>query len=160
MTGMKRRPGACSPARAPYIYAMTGFSSAYALLPQRVALALALMLAGAATALSPASVRAENIEAQERDETINNSVKTLKEDEREEEKVQSRLKALQREKAETEFRKRTGDPFRSERSLRHDLRRNEAQQGWQKREDRRLDYEIRRQQLEIQNQSRDWQRAR
>jgi len=100
-----------------------------------------------------------DIEAEETDETINNAVKSLRQDQREEEKAKSRLDALQRQHRETEFRKRTGAPFTSERSLRHDLRRNEAQQGWQKGESRRLEYETRRQQLDIRNQSRDWRRS-
>jgi predicted RNase H-like nuclease (RuvC/YqgF family) len=124
-------------------------------------LVLALLIAGTAVMHAPAPARAEeDIEAQEKDEDINRAVKSLNKKQREDEKVQSRLKALQQQQQETEFRRRTGDPFKSERSLRHDLRRNEAQQGWQKQEDRRLDYEIRRQQQEIQNQTRDWQRSR
>jgi hypothetical protein len=121
----------------------------------------ALLLLSGTFAVIPAPVRAEgDVEAERTDENIENSVKSLRKDQREDEKVQSRLKALQRQKEETEFRKRTGDAFRSERSLRHDLRRNEAQQGWQKSEDRRLDYEIRRQQQDIRNQTQDWQRSR
>jgi len=57
------------------------------------------------------------------------------------EKAKSRLEALKRQHQELEFQKRTDAPFTSERSLRHQLRRNEAQQGWQKSEQRRLEYE-------------------
>jgi hypothetical protein len=57
------------------------------------------------------------------------------------EKAKSRLEALQRQHDDLEFQKRTKAPFTSEQSLRHQLRRNEAQQGWQKGEQRRLEYE-------------------
>jgi hypothetical protein len=57
------------------------------------------------------------------------------------EKAKSRLEALKRQHEDLEFKKRTKAPFTSDRSLRHQLRRNEAQQGWEKSEQRRLEYE-------------------
>jgi len=118
--------------------------------------ALALLIAAV-----PSKVRADaDIEAQETDETINKTVKDLRDDQRKSEKVDSNLKRLESQHRETEFQKRTGAPFRSERSLRHDLRRNEAQQGWQKSEGRRLDYERQRQQLKLQSESQEWRRNR
>jgi len=62
-----------------------------------------------------------------------------------------RLETLKRQHDELEFKKRTNAPFSSERSLRHELRRNEAQQGWEKSEQRRLEYEQLRQQRDSRN---------
>jgi hypothetical protein len=56
-------------------------------------------------------------------------------------KAKSKLEALQRQHDDLEFRKRTKAPFTSDRSLRHQLRRNETRQGWEKSEQRRLEYE-------------------
>ena len=101
-----------------------------------------------------------DVEAEATDEGIGSATEALRGDEREDEKAKGRLKTLQQQHEELEFKKRTKAPFRSERSLRHDLRRNEAQQGWQKREDRRLEYERLRREQDIRNQTQDWQRAR
>ncbi len=60
---------------------------------------------------------------------------------RSETEAKSRLDSLQRQHDDLEFKKRTKEPFTSDRSLRHQLRRNEAQQGWEKSEQRRLEYE-------------------
>lgn len=124
-----------------------------------LALLSAAFAHGAALTLPAVSLRAESdIEAEKTDEAIENAVKSLKGDEREKAKAASRLKALEQQHEALDFRKRTKQPFRSERSLRQDLRRNEAQQGWQKQEDRRLDFETRRQQQEIRNQTEAWRR--
>jgi hypothetical protein len=124
-------------------------------------LSFVLPLAALLLAATPPAAWADtDIEAEETDETINSEVRALRQDQREEEKVRSKLDRLQQQHRETQFRKRTGAPFRSERSLRHDLRSNEARQGWQKSEGRRLDYEIRRQQNSIGSRSRDFRRNR
>jgi len=126
----------------------------------RVGLSAALPIAALLLAAMPPAARADaDIEAEETDETINREVKILRQDKLKEEKARSNLERLQEQHRETDFQKRTKTPFQSERSLRHDLRRNEAQQGWQKSEGRRLDYEIRRRQNTIDSQSRDFRRA-
>lgn len=112
-------------------------------------------------AVASSAVRADtDVEAEETDETINKTVKTLRDDQRKSEAATSNLKRLESQNRETQFRKRTGTSFKSNRSLRHDLRRNEAQQGWQKSESRRLDYEVQRQQRELRSQTQEWRRAR
>lgn len=119
-----------------------------------------LLLFGASATLAPmASARADrDIQAEETDETINNTVKSLNRTERSDEKTRSRLKVLEQRHDALEFRRRTGASFRSERAIRNDLNRNELQQGWEKREGRRLDYEITRQKNDLRNQTNDWQR--
>lgn len=119
-----------------------------------------LLLFGASAILAPmAPARAErDIQAEQTDETINNTVKSLNRTERSDEKARTRQKVLEQQHDELEFRRRTGAPFRSERAIRNDLNRNELQQGWEKREGRRLDYEITRQKNDLRNQTNDWQR--
>jgi septal ring factor EnvC (AmiA/AmiB activator) len=113
----------------------------------------------AALAVPYAPVRAESdVQAERTDEGIESTVKSLKRTERSDEKVQTKLKTLEQQHEELEFRRRTGSSRSSERSLRHDLRRNEQQQGWEKREGRRLDYESQRQQQDYRNQRQDWRR--
>jgi hypothetical protein len=105
----------------------------------------------------PAPVHAErDLEAEETDETINKEVQSLRQDQRLDAKGRARLKALEQQHQQLEFKKRTGTPFRSERDLRHDLKRNDAQQGWQKGENSRMDFETRRQQQDIRNQTESW----
>lgn len=116
----------------------------------------ALLLA----ATPPVAWADTDIEAEETDESINSAVKALRQDQHEEAEVRQKLDRLEQQNRDLQFQKRTGAPFRSERSLRNDLRRNEAQQGWEKSESRRLDYEIRRQQRSIDAQSREFRRAR
>lgn len=101
-----------------------------------------------------------DIEAEATDEQIGRATKALRADEHESEKVKKRLEDLKRQNEDLDFKRRTKAPFRSERSLRHDLRTNEAQQGWQKHEERRLEYELRRQEQEIRNRTQDWRRSR
>lgn len=60
---------------------------------------------------------------------------------RKESEADARIKALQQQHKDLEFQKRTKQPFTSDRSLRHQLRRNEQRQGWEKSEQRRLEYE-------------------
>ena len=119
-----------------------------------------LLLFGAFAVLAPlAPARAErDIQAEETDETINDTVKSLNRTERSDEKARSRLKGLEQQHDALEFRRRTGAPFRSERAIRNDLRRNELDQGWEKREGRRLDFEITRQKNDLRNQTNEWQR--
>lgn len=119
-----------------------------------------LLLFGASAILAPmAPARAErDIQAEQTDETINDTVKSLNRTERNDEKARTRQKVLEQQHDELEFRRRTGAPFRSERAIRNDLNRNELQQGWEKREGRRLDYEITRQKNDLRNQTNDWQR--
>lgn len=119
-----------------------------------------LLLFGVFAVLAPlAPARADrDIQAEETDETINNTVKSLNRTERSDEKTRSRLKGLEQQHDELEFRRRTGVPFRSERAIRNDLRRNELDQGWEKREGRRLDFEITRQKNDLRNQTNEWQR--
>ena len=120
-------------------------------------IATALLCGALVAAAMP--VRAESdIEAERTDETIEKTVKTLKNNERSNEKVRTKLKTLEQQHNELEFRRRTGAPFQSERSLRHDLRRNEQQQSWEKREDRRLDYQIQRNKTDLRNQLQEWRR--
>ena len=122
---------------------------------------LVALLCGAfgALALPIAAARAESdVQAERTDEGIENTVKSLKRTERSDEKVRTKLKTLEQQHEELEFRRRTGSSRSSERSLRHDLRRNEQQQSWEKREDRRLDYQIQRQKQDYRNQLQDWRR--
>jgi hypothetical protein len=115
---------------------------------------------GGFVVLAPlAPARADrDIQAEETDETINKTVKSLNRTERGDEKTRSNLKGLEQQHDELEFRRRTGAPFRSERAIRNDLRRNELDQGWEKREGRRLDFEITRQKNDLRNQTNEWQR--
>lgn len=119
-----------------------------------------LLLFGASAILAPmAPARADrDIQAEETDETINNTVKSLNRTERSDEKTRSRLKVLEQQHDELEFRRRTGASFRSKRAIRNDLNRNELRQGWEKREGRRLDYEITRQKNDLRNQTNEWRR--
>ena len=119
-----------------------------------------ILLCGAVTVLAAtAPVHADSeIQAEETDETIKDTVKSLRRVERSDEELRARLKALEQQHEEMEFRRRTGASFRSERALRHDLRRNEKRQGWVKREDRRLDYEVTRQRQDLRNQTHEWRR--
>lgn len=121
-----------------------------------------LVLAGALAILAPsAPARAErDIQAEETDETINNTVKSLNRAERGDEKVRAKQKVLEQQHDELEFRRRTGAPFRSQREIRNDLRQNEARQGWEKSEGRRLEFEITREKNDLRNQTNDWQRRR
>jgi septal ring factor EnvC (AmiA/AmiB activator) len=116
-----------------------------------------LLLCSALAAAGP--VRAESdIQAERTDEGIESTVKSLKQSERSNEKVRAKLKSLEQQHDELELRRRTGSSRSPERSIRHDLRRNEQQQSWEKREDRRLDYEIQRQKQNYRNQLQDWRR--
>jgi hypothetical protein len=124
-----------------------------------LALICAALLHMAALTVPAAPLRAESdLQAEETDETINKEVQTLRPDQRLDSKARARLKALEQEHQQLEFNKRTKAPFRSERDLRHDLKRNDAQQGWEKGENSRLDFETRRQQQYIRNQTEDWRR--
>ncbi len=106
-----------------------------------------------------APLRAESdLQAEETDETINKEIQSLRQDRRLDAKGRARLKALEQQHQQLEFKRRTKAPFRSERDLRHDLKRNDAQQGWQKGENSRLDFETRRQQQDIRNQTENWRR--
>ena len=69
------------------------------------------------------------------------AVPTLPPVDRKQSETESRLESLQRQHKDLEFQKRTKQPFTSDRSLRHKLRKNERQQGWEKSEQRRLEYE-------------------
>jgi hypothetical protein len=127
----------------------------------RKALFLLAMFGTAAILVPLAPVRAErDIQAEETDETINNTVKSLNNAERSDAKNQAKQKVLEQQHDELEFRRRTGAPFRSQRELRNDLRQNETRQGWEKSEGRRLDYEITRQKNDLTNQTNAWQRRR
>jgi len=100
-----------------------------------------VVLAGTA-ALLATPVRAEgDVEGETTDKAPGPAPAMPQRDAPADEKTKSRLEALQRQHEDLEFKKRTKAPFTSERSLRHQLRRNEAQQGWEKSEQRRLEYE-------------------
>lgn len=106
----------------------------------RGAVAGLLLALTAAIAVSP--VRADmGAEPEATDAPAGRSIEAPSPDAREAAKSKKRLETLQRQHEELEFKKRTKAPFTSERSLRHQLRRNEAQQGWEKSEQRRLEYE-------------------
>ena len=78
------------------------------------ALFLLLAFGGAAILAPPAPARAErDIQAEQTDETINNTVKSLNRTERSEEKARSRQKVLEQQHDALEFQRRTGAPFRS-----------------------------------------------
>ncbi len=119
-----------------------------------------MVLFGAMAVLAPlAPARADrDIQAEETDETINNTVKSLNNTERSEGKNRVKQKVLEQQHDELEFRRRTGEPFRSQRELRNDLRQNEVRQGWEKSEGSRLDYEITRQKNDLRNQTYEWRR--
>ena len=122
-----------------------------------------LLLAFGAIAIAgpvAAAYAESDVQAEATDETIENTVKSINRSERSDEEVRAKLRALQQQHDELEFRRRTGAPFRSERELRHDLRKNEKRQGWQKSEDRRLDYEITRERSDLRSQTQQWQRSR
>lgn len=79
------------------------------------------------------------------EEEIDSRERFLKRDIQRSEKANRNVKTLKRERSELRFRKRTKHPFRPERLLRDDIRRNELRQGAAKAESRRLDYKVRRQ---------------
>lgn len=62
------------------------------------------------------------------------------------EKIDETLRRLQRQRERLDELKRTEHPFHSERKLRHQMRRNEAEQRWLKHERERLEHERRREQ--------------
>ena len=121
---------------------------------------LAALLAHVAVLTLPATpLRAESdLEAESTNENLKRDVQKLQNDQRAKENAQQHLRTLQQQHNDLEFRKRTIDPFRSKRALRHDLRKNEAQQGWQKYESNRLDFQTRQQQMNINNQLNGLQR--
>ena len=122
---------------------------------------VAILISGGLVTLAATPAHADTeLEAEETDETINKTVKSLRETERKAEKSQSNLKRLESRHRDTQFQKRTGTPFRSDRTLRHDLRRNEARQGWEKHENRRLEHSIQKRQRELRSQTDTWRRAR
>ena len=123
-----------------------------------IPLASLLILAGFAV---PSSVRADLDEDTVKEEQqIDRTKRKIDRDERNEGKARSRLQSLQHQEQNLKFRKRTGDPFRSRRAIRNDLRSNEASQSWQKREARRFDYEVRQGERRLRNQNRELRRTR
>ena len=80
------------------------------------------------------------------EEEVDSRERFLKRDIQRSEKANRNVETLKRERSELQFRKRTKHPFRPERLLRNDIRRNELRQGAAKAESRRLDYKVRRQQ--------------
>ncbi len=58
--------------------------------------------------------------------------------------IQDRQRRLRSEQRTLKFEKRTKHPFRVERTLRRDIRRNEQRQNWNKGEIRRLEHRNRR----------------
>lgn len=110
--------------------------------PLRTVLAGLLFLTGAVAIQAPAARAEGDTELKPSDEA------PVAPQPPADEKAKRRLETLKRQHEELQFQKRTKEPFTSDRSLRHQLRRNEAQQGWQKGEQRRQEYEQQRQQLE------------
>ena len=96
-----------------------------------------------------APVRAD-MESGDAEEVREAEEKVLKRDERDLERARAKERDLRRERTEIKADQRTNPPFKSQRTLRNELRTNEAKQGWQKRETRRLDYEVRRRQRNLQ----------
>ena len=111
-------------------------------LPLRIVLVGLLFLIGAMAMQAPATRAEGDTELKPSDEAPATPQPPA------DEKTKRRLETLKRQHEELQFQKRTKEPFTSDRSLRHQLRRNEAQQGWQKGEQRRQEYEQQRQQLE------------
>lgn len=58
------------------------------------------------------------------------------------ERVQKNLRRLERRHEQLEELQRTRDPFHSAPKLRHDLRRNEAEQRWLKHERDRIEHDL------------------
>ncbi len=58
--------------------------------------------------------------------------------------IQDRQRRLENERQTLKFEKRTKHPFKVERTLRRDIRRNEQRQNWNKSEIRRLEHRNRR----------------
>lgn len=58
--------------------------------------------------------------------------------------IQDRQRRLKSDRQSLKFEKRTKHPFKSERTLRRDIRRNEQRQNWNKSEIRRLEHRNRR----------------
>lgn len=108
-------------------------------------LVVAVMSFGFAPA-SLADIDPDGIDAEEKLEAAE---KELRRDQDKLDRVDKKLNRLNQERSDIKFRKRTGDPFQPERTLRQDLRRNEAKQGWYKHESRRLDFKVRRQQRQL-----------
>ena len=94
------------------------------------------------------------------EQLIDRTKRQIDRDERNESNARTRVQSLQRQEQDLKFRKRTGDPFRSRRALRNDLRSNEATQSWQKREARRFDFEVRQGERRLRNQNRNLRRSR
>ncbi|MGD8809178.1 MAG: hypothetical protein PVG24_06210 [Gammaproteobacteria bacterium] len=101
-----------------------------------------LLALSVAVALPPAVARADmDVDPTSDDERAGRSIEVPPSEVRESSKSKSRLDALRRQHDELQFKKRTKQSFTSDRSLRHQLRRNEERQGWEKSEQRRLEYE-------------------
>lgn len=106
----------------------------------------ALLMAGLMASVEPALA---DMDPYDFEETVEAEKKALRRDERARERIDAKQEQLQHERSELKFQKRTKAPFKSQRTLRNELRSNKAQQGWEKRESRRLDYEVRRRQRNI-----------
>ena len=107
---------------------------------------LALVSLGFLAAGAP--VRAD-MESGDAEEVREAEEKVLKRDERDLERAKAKERDLRRERADIKSQQRTNPPFKSQRTLRNELRTNKTKQGWQKREARRLDFEVRRQQRNL-----------
>jgi len=118
----------------------------------RAAVLALLVLSGPAPWQAPSARAQTGSEAGASGEAAGNETKAIERDAQAREKAKRRLEALKRQHEELDFKKRTKAPFTSERSLRHEMRRNEAQQGWEKSEKRRLEYEQQRRELESRDQ--------
>lgn len=70
--------------------------------------------------------------------------KTNHRDQRRKGAIQERQRRLMDERQSLKFQKRTKHPFKVERLLRRDIRRNEQRQNWNKSEIRRLEHRNRR----------------
>lgn len=130
-------------------------------LPRRL---LALCLGGfvglGTVAVAPAARADLDEDTVKEEQQIDRTKRRIDREGRDESKARSRLNSLRHQEQDLKFRKRTGDPFRSKRALRNDLRSNEARQGWQKREARRFDFEVRQGERRLRNQTRDLRRSR
>lgn len=119
--------------------------------PYVSAILVAAAVSGGLPSAALADIDPDGIDAQENREAAE---KVLRRDEGKLDRVDTKLNRLKQERGDIKFRKRTGDQFQPKRTLRQDLRRNEAKQGWYKHESRRLDFKVRRQQRQLRQGSR------
>lgn len=118
-----------------------------------------MLALGIAVLLAPLPLRADTEPPQPRlNEVIESTRGDLRNTQRKLGRVETRQRELERRQRDLQEMRRMGHPFHSERSLRHDIERNDQRNRWETREQRRLQFESQRQSRELQRLQRLRQR--